>query len=153
GIVRSLGLPAVIGRLDEQAARQIGLGQGLSAVVAGSLDRQGSGGYVVSMKAVQTVTGNVIVITEQVAPLKDQVVVATTNLASKVRKALGDDTSESAVRYAMETLTTTSAEAVHEYAVAMDALARGNYEESLQDFSKALDIDPNFGIVYAAMAA
>ena len=40
-----------------------------------------------------------------------------------VREALGDDTSDSAQRFAMETLSAASLEAVHDYAVGMDALS------------------------------
>ena len=53
--MRTLGLPPVTGRLDEQAARQVAIGQGLGVVVSGSLDRQGSG-YTLSLKATQAVT-------------------------------------------------------------------------------------------------
>ena len=150
-VARSLGLPALSGKLDEQAARQIALTQGLNAVVTGSLDKQGSS-YTLSMKATQAVTGQVIGLVEESASKKDQVLFTTTKLASSVRKALGDDTSESAVRFAMETLTARSLEAVHEYAAAMDLLAKARHEDALLGFSKAVDIDPNFGIVYVAMA-
>jgi tetratricopeptide (TPR) repeat protein len=150
-VARSLGLPALSGKLDEQAARQIALSQGLSAVVSGSLDKQGNG-YTISMKATQAVTGKVISLTDDSASKKDQVLFMATKLAAAVRKALGDDTSESAVRFAMETLTARSLEAVHEYAAAMDLLAKAKHEDALRGFSRAVDIDPNFGIVYVAMA-
>jgi tetratricopeptide (TPR) repeat protein len=149
-VVRSLGVK-VSGRLDEPAARQIAVGQGLGVVISGSLDRQGDG-YTLSMKATQAVTGNVIKIAEDTASKKDQVLFVTTKLAAAIRKSLGDDTSDSALRFAMETLTATSLEAVHEYATAMDQLANGKYEEALQSFSKAVDLDQNFGLAYAGMA-
>ena len=41
--MRFLGLKAISGRFDEQAARQIAAGQGLGMVISGSLDRQGAG--------------------------------------------------------------------------------------------------------------
>lgn len=149
-VARSLGQP-VKGKLDEPAARQLAVSQGLSVVISGSLDRQDNG-YSLSMKATQAVTGNVIKITEDTASKKDQVLFITTKLAAAIRKALGDDTSDSALRFAMETLTATSLEAVHEYSTAMDQLANGKYEEALQSFSKAVDLDQNFGLAYAGMA-
>jgi tetratricopeptide (TPR) repeat protein len=149
-VVRSLG-QKVSGRLDEPAARQIAVSQGLGVVISGSLDRQDNG-YTLSMKATQAVTGNIIKITEDTASKKDQVLFVTTKLASAIRKSLGDDTSDSSLRFAMETLTATSLEAVHEYATAMDQLANGKYEEALQSFSKAVDLDQNFGLAYAGMA-
>ena len=149
-LVRNLG-QAVTGRLDEQAARKIALGQGLAVVVTGSLESRG-GGYALSIKAAQAVTGNVIGSAEDTASNKDQVLFAATKLASAVRKALGDDTSESAQRFAMETLTATSLEAIHDYASAMDALSNGKHEDALRSFSRAVEIDQNFGLAYAGMA-
>jgi tetratricopeptide (TPR) repeat protein len=98
------------------------------------------------------VTGNTIRIAEDTASKKDQVLFATTKLASSVRKALGDDTSDSAQRFAMETLTAASMEAVHEYAMGMDALSAAKYEDALRSFSKAIDVDQNFGVAYLGMA-
>ena len=46
-------------QLDEVAARELAVKQGLGVVLSGSLDRQGNG-YSVSVKAAQTVTGNVL---------------------------------------------------------------------------------------------
>ena len=149
--MRSLGLPAVSGRLDELAAGKIAATQGLGVVLSGSLDRQGDG-YTLSIKATQAVSGNPIRVGEDSASKKDQVLFAATKLAGTVRKALGDDASDSALRFAMDTLSATSLEAVHEYATGVDLLTKGKYEEAQQSFSKAVDLDPNFGIAYAAMA-
>ena len=149
-VVRALGV-AVSSRLDEPAARQIAVGQGVGFVVSGSLDRRGDK-YALSIKASQAVTGNTIQIAEQSASQKDQVLFATTKVAAAIRKALGDDTSESAQRFAMETLSANSLEAVHDYAAAMDALSNSRYEEALKGFSRAVDVDQNFGLAYAGMA-
>jgi tetratricopeptide (TPR) repeat protein len=150
--VRNLGVQPVSKGFDEQAARQVAVGQGLGFVVSGSLDRKGVG-YTLSMKATQAVTGGTIGTAEDSASNKDQVVFATTKLASAVRKALGDDTSDSAQRFAMETLTATSLEAIHEYATGMEALSSGKPEDAVRSFSKAVDMDQNFGVAYGAMAA
>src|SRR5262249_44700531 len=131
--------------------RQIALAQGLGVVVTGSVDHRGQG-YVISIKATQAVTGNTLSSSEDSATNKDKVLFAAGKLATTVRKALGDDTSEANQRFAMETLTATSLEAIHEYATAMQALSSGSGEQALQSFSKALDIDQNFGLAYAGMA-
>jgi serine/threonine protein kinase len=149
--MRNLGLQAVSGRLDEQAARKIALGQGLGIVVTGSLESK-SGGYALSIKATQAVTGETVGSAEDVASNKDQVLFTTTKAAAAVRKALGDKTSESDQRFAMETLTATSLEAIRDYAAAMNSLADGKHADALKNFSKAVDIDQNFGLAYAGMA-
>ena len=149
--LRSLGASAVSGNFDEQAARQIAVAQGLGVVLSGSLDRSGTG-YSLSMKATQAVTGDTIQIADDAASNKDQVLFTTTKLASTVRKALGDDTSESAQRFTLETLSAASLEAVHEYATAMDGVSNAKYEDALRNFSRAVEVDPNFGLAYAGMA-
>jgi tetratricopeptide (TPR) repeat protein len=120
-------------------------------IVSGVLDRRGAD-YRLSVRAVQIVTGKVLVNSDETAASKDDVLFAVTKLGTAVRKALGDSTSESAQRFSMETLTAASLEAVHEYAAALDLLSQGKLEEALQHFSQAVDLDPNFGLAYAGMA-
>jgi len=150
-VVRTLGLAPIAGRLDEAAAVKIALSQGLNVVLSGTLRRQG-GGYLLSIKAIRPVTGETISIAESTASDKAEVLLITTTLAGRVRKALGDDTSESAQRFGNETLTSVSLEAIHEYATAMEALSNGKHEEALQNFSEAVKTDSNFGLAYAGMA-
>ena len=149
--MRSLGVRPVPPKLDELLARQIAVGQGLGVVVSGSLDKQGAG-YTLSLKAQQAVTGDQIAVVENTAPNKDQVLSAATRVAASVRKALGDHTSESAQRFAMETLSATSLEAVHEYALGMEALANSKNQDALRSFSHAVDLDANFGLADAGKA-
>ena len=53
----------------------------------------------------------------------------------------------------METLTATSLDAVREYARGMEAMSGSKFEDALQSFSKAVALDPKFGVAYGAMAA
>jgi eukaryotic-like serine/threonine-protein kinase len=147
-----LGVKATSATLDEPRAQQIATSQGLNVVVSGSIDRHGAR-YQVAMKAIQVLTGKSITNTVESAATKDQVLSAVTKLGTTVRKALGDSTSESAQRFSMETLSTASLEAVHEYAIALDALSTGRMEDALSHFSQAVNRDPNFGLAYLGMAA
>jgi tetratricopeptide (TPR) repeat protein len=150
GIARSLGVrpPEV---LDERAALEMAAKQGVGVVLSGTLERQ-SGLYAVSVKATRAVTGDVIASSTETAGTKDQVLGVITSLATKVRQALGDDTSDSAQRFAMDTLSATSIEVVRDYAAAMDALSRSRFEDARQGFAKAVERDPTFGLAYAGMA-
>src|SRR5262245_12490599 len=150
--MRNLGVPAISGNFDEPAARRIAVSQGLGVVVSGSLRRQGNG-YVLSAKAAQAVTGEVIQAAETRASDKTQVLAAATNLAATVRTALGDETSESAQRFAMETLASQSLDVIQEYAQAMEALSNGKNEEALRHAQNAANLDPNFGTAYGIMSA
>jgi len=138
-------------KLDEVSARELAVKQGINMVLTGSLSPQGSG-YSVSVKAVQAVTGEVVATASDRASSKEQVLGVVTNMAGRIRSALGDDMSESAKRFSMETLSAASLDVVRDYVTGMDALSNSHYEEALASFSKAVKLDPNFGIAYATMA-
>lgn len=150
--MRDLGLKALTGPLDDAKSQEIAAGQGLNVVVSGSIDRSGAN-YQLSVRAIQTITGKTLANAEETAASKDQVLFAVTKLGTDVRKALGDATSESSQRFAMETLSAASLEAVHEYSLALDDLSNGKNEDAQKHFSQAVDLDANFGLAYAGMAA
>ena len=147
---RTLGVRAPE-ELDGTAARRLAVNQGVAVVLSGSLARQGSA-YELSMSAIEAVSGNVLAAVDDQATDRDQVLAVATELAAEVREALGDDLSDSARRFAQDTLSTTSLEVVGEYAAAMEAFSRASFDEALQRFSNAVDLDPNFGLAYAGMA-
>ena len=149
-VARSLGARPPE-RLDEPAAREFAVGQGLGVVLSGSLDRKGTG-YALSVRAVQAVTGQVITNVQGTAADKDRVLSEATKLVTAVREALGDEASDSARRFAMETLSATSLDVVRDYAVAMEALSNSRFDQALQSFSKAVEQDPKFGLAYGGMA-
>ena len=137
--------------LDERAAQEVAVKQGLGVVVSGSVERQGSR-FGVSMKATQAVTGNAITTVTGTAANKDQVLGVATKLATAIRKALGDETPDGEKRFAMETLSATSLEVVREYAAAALAMSNSRFEEAQAHFSNAATSDPKFGLAYAGMA-
>jgi eukaryotic-like serine/threonine-protein kinase len=150
GIGRSLGVRPPE-KLDERAAQEIAVKQGVGVVLSGSLDRQGNA-YGVSVKATQAVTGNVITTAKSRASNKDQVLGVVTKLANSVREALGDDVSDADKRFGMETLSATSLEVVRDYASAAQAMSNSRFEEARQHFSNAAARDSNFGLAHAGMA-
>ena len=139
-------------KLDDVAARQLAVKQGLGVVLAGSIGPRGKG-YEITVKASQPMTGKDIVSVSGRASSKDQVLDAATKLVTSVRKALGDETSDSAQLLAMRTLSTTSLDVAARYAAAMEAQSKGKYEEALQNYSKAVELDPKFGLGYQGLAA
>jgi tetratricopeptide (TPR) repeat protein len=98
------------------------------------------------------VTGRVIANAIEKTDSREDVLGVVTRLATRVREALGDDTSGSAQRFAMETLSATSLEVVREYAAAMEALSQSKFEDARLRFSNAVARDPNFGLAYAGLA-
>ncbi len=150
--LRGLGLKPISGAFDEPKAEEVAASQGLNVVVSGSLDRRGAG-YQLSLRAVQAVTGKVLANADATAPDKDQVLFAVTKVGSAIRKALGDSTSESAQRLSMETLSAANLEAVHEYAAGLDTLSAGKFADAQAHLSRAVDLDPDFGMAYTIMAS
>ena len=149
--VRILGVP-LPDALDEVAARELAVDQGLGVVLSGSIDLQGSG-YRISLKATQTVTGEVITSAEGRARSKDQVLEVATRLVARVRSALGDGTSESAQQFAMASLSATSLDVVGLYAAAMEAASANRFDEARQHALSAVELDPDFGIGYLVAAS
>ena len=138
-------------KLDEKAAQEIAVKHGLGVVVSGSLNRQGAG-YTISIKTIQPLTGKLLSSSTGRASAKDQVLGSTAKLASNVRKALGDRTSVSAQAAAIDTLSANSLDAIRQYAMAAEALNNSNYDEALRNYSKAVELDPKFGMGYLGMA-
>jgi eukaryotic-like serine/threonine-protein kinase len=137
--------------LDERAAQELAVKQGLGVVMSGALQRKGNA-YEVSARAIHAITGNELANVRANASNKTQVLAVATRLASDVREALGDDASEGDRRFAMETLSATSIDVVREYAAAADAMSSAKYDLALQHFGKAVEIDPNFGLGHAGLA-
>jgi tetratricopeptide (TPR) repeat protein/tRNA A-37 threonylcarbamoyl transferase component Bud32 len=152
--LRALGLPPVKGAFNEAAARAAALNQGRGVVVTASIGPDGRG-FALALKAVEAVTGNVIATTEERFARAEEVLTALSRASTTVREALGDEISESARRFAMETLSATSLDAVAQYARAMNALSNGNQPDAKAAALKAIEIDQNFGSAYgvAAIAA
>jgi serine/threonine protein kinase/tetratricopeptide (TPR) repeat protein len=137
--------------MDAAAARELAAKQGVNIVLSGSIASDGSG-YAIALSAIETVTGNVIATLHDRAPSKDQVVVAATKLVASVRQALGDDASDSAL-FAMTSVSAMSPEVLQNYAAARDASSNLKYDEARAYYTKAIDLDPKFGIGYQGLAA
>jgi tetratricopeptide (TPR) repeat protein/predicted Ser/Thr protein kinase len=155
GAARKLAqqLPHPSDKLDEQPARLVAMGQGINAVVTGELSRRGEA-YSLSATALDAQTGNVIAKSEATAANKDELLLAIPKLAAPIRKALGDTTSESAqLQAANGPFNAASLEAVHQYSIGQNQQFAGNFEEAMQSFAKAAQLDPNFARAYAGEAA
>jgi tetratricopeptide (TPR) repeat protein len=144
-------LGAVPEKLDDASTRQFALKQGLGVVVVGSIQPRG-GGYDISTNASETVSGKVLATVSARASGKDEILATVTKVMAKVRKALGDRTSESAQLFAMRSLSASSVDVVAYYAAAVEAQSRGKMEDARQAYLKAVELDPKFGLGYQGLA-
>jgi tetratricopeptide (TPR) repeat protein len=149
--LRALGVGAVKGPFDEAAARAAALNQGRGVVVTASIGPDGRG-FAFVLKAVEAVTGNIITTTQERFGRPEEVLQALSRASTTLREALGDEVSESARRFAMETLSATSLDAVAQYARAMDALSNGDQLAAKAAALQATAIDENFGSAYGVAA-
>jgi serine/threonine protein kinase/tetratricopeptide (TPR) repeat protein len=142
---------AVADKLDENAAREIAVKQGLGVVLAGTIVPRGNG-FEVTVRASRAVTGAEIAQARGRAGNKDEVVGVATQLVARVRRALGDPMSDSEQLFAMRSVSTTSLDVVSHYARAMESQSKGQYEDARQAFLQATAVDPAFGLGYQALA-
>ncbi len=139
-------------RLDEAAARQLAVNQGLTMVLAGSIAPRGSG-YEVSVTAKQALAGKEVAAVSGRAASRDQVLDAVTKLANAVRQALGDETSDPGNLVSMKSISTASLEVASLHSTGVDLASQGKFEDALQVYQKAIKLDPKFGLGYQGLAA
>ena len=137
--------------MDESLARLVAQREGVSVVVSGSIASQGQG-YRISAQATDSVTGKVISHDEIKVQNKDDVLHSVGVLAARLREAMGDSTPESAQLLQMATFSSGSLEAAHQYALGRDLSDLGKYEEAAGYYQRAIELDPNMGRAYAALA-
>jgi serine/threonine protein kinase/tetratricopeptide (TPR) repeat protein len=142
------------GRLDETAARLVSRREGVKIILAGAIERAGSG-YTVSVRALDS-AGEVpgakpLADVSATAGSKDEVLPVVARMAGRLRGELGDTAPESARLAASETVTASSLEALKAYTRAQ-ALADANENQAaLAAYRQTVELDPNFGRAYAGM--
>lgn len=138
--------------LDETNASLVAMREGVNVVISGAVRKDGNDEYRISCKAVDPVNAKTIATAESAAVPKTGVLQAVADLAAKMRRELGDTTPESVRREQEETVTSSSIEAVHEYALAQELQFNGKWEEAKAHYSQAIKLDPNMGRAYAGLA-
>ena len=140
--------------LDESMARLISTREGIKVIITGSVAPRGRG-FEISVRALDpaldpTQSKPLAEVTASAAT-KPEVLTAVSTLASRIRSALGDTTSESA-RPAAETFTAGSLEAMRAYARGQELAIANKIPEALEAYEQAVSSDPRFGRAYAGMA-
>jgi len=138
--------------IDEQAARLIAQREAIKLVLAGSIERAGSG-FEVSVRVLDPVPGKQLARLSARAAGKADVLRAVGTVAARTRGVLGDTVTETEGAAARETFTAASIEAANSYAAAQ-ALANVNKDEdAIVAYKRAIELDPNFGRAYSGWAA
>jgi tetratricopeptide (TPR) repeat protein len=137
--------------LDESSGRLLSLSQGIPVILAGTIERNGSG-YKIAVRAIAPdKPEQPLKVAEATAADKTQVLNAVGKVAENIREALGDTTAIGGGQ--AETFTAGSLEAVRAYTIAQDLTFSQKDAEAVQKYQEALRHDKEFGRAYSGLAA
>jgi serine/threonine protein kinase/tetratricopeptide (TPR) repeat protein len=137
-------------RLNSEVAQQICERTASAAVLEGSISRIGSQ-YVLSLRARECNTGNILDQEQAVAARREGVLNSLSEMSRKFRTRVGESLG-TVERHSTPPpeATTLSFEALKAYSTAMKLLlSSGNYEPAIPHFRRAVEIDPTFAMAYA----
>ncbi|MFN8005912.1 MAG: serine/threonine-protein kinase [Terriglobia bacterium] len=132
-------------------AREICQREGLKAFLTGSIASLGSH-YVISLEAINARNGDTIASEQVEAESKEKVIQALGKAASGLRGKLGESLN-SIQKYdaSIEEATTPSLEALKAYSLGRAAINRGDLPSASSFLKRAIELDPNFALAYAAL--
>jgi tetratricopeptide (TPR) repeat protein len=143
-------------RADEPLSRAVGreLAQReqLKALVAGSIASLGRN-YVVAIEAINSQTGDVMAREQFEVAQKEQVLAALGEAAARLRNKLGE--SLASIQHfdvPLPRATTSSLEALHSYALALDQDRLVARAGAVPHLKRAIEIDPDFALAHALLS-
>ena len=140
-------------RVTGSVAREICEREHIKAMLGGSIATLGSQ-YVVALDATNCATGDSLAREQVTAASKEAVLPAVGKAASSLRGKLGESlASIQKFDTPVTEATTSSLEALKAYAAADAIRNSGNEAESIPLFQHAVELDPNFAMAYARLAA
>ena len=138
-------------RVTRDRAHEICQRQGLKAYIAGTIvkfDRN----YSITLEAINGLTGDALALVQVEAEGKDQVLKALSLAASQLREKLGESLSSIQKFDAKLEVTTSSLEALKEYALARNEQDKGQFVKAIEFYRRTTDIDPNFAVAWLGLA-
>ena len=150
--LKLMGRPAG-DRLTPEVTREVCERTSSKAMLTGSIAGLGSQ-YVIGLKAVNCNTGDVLAEAQEQAAGKEAVLKALDAATVSLRSKLGESLS-SVEKYAtpVEEATTPSLEALKAYSLGIKTDYAKGVTPSLPFLKRAVELDPNFAMAYAVMAA
>jgi DNA-binding winged helix-turn-helix (wHTH) protein/Flp pilus assembly protein TadD len=138
-------------RVTRDLAREIAQRQGVKALLAGSISSLGRH-YVINLEAVNAATGETIVREQIEAESRERVLTRLGEAAARFRQKLGESLG-SIDKFAapIEQATTSSLEAFKAYDLGRQRHFSGQYFDAIPLYRRAVELDPNFAIAYAAL--
>lgn len=139
-------------RVTRDLAREVAQRQGVKALLAGSISSLGRH-YVINLEAVNAATGETVLREQIEAESRERVLGRLGEAAARFREKLGESVG-SIEKFAapIEQATTPSLEAFKAYDLGRQRHFSGQYFEAIPLYRRAVELDPNFAIAYAALA-
>jgi len=140
-------------KLTPEVARELCQRVGSTAYVAGSIASLGSE-YVLGLKAVNCQSGDPLAEKQVTAGSKEKVLDALGEAASKLRTELGESLATvQKFDVPLAQATTSSLDALKAYSLGERARNEKGYSAALPYHQRAIELDPNFAMGYAAVGA
>jgi serine/threonine protein kinase/tetratricopeptide (TPR) repeat protein len=138
-------------KIDESTGRQICLRESVPALLVPSISRVGQQ-YALSARLINPHTGVSAWSRIETANGQNEILPALGRLATQVRRGLGESwfTTQKQDR-SLPLVTTSSLSALKMYADGQDLWRKGQYQQAMQLWKSALQADPDFAMVHAAV--
>jgi tetratricopeptide (TPR) repeat protein len=138
-------------KLTPEIARELCQRRGSAAVLDGTITQIGTQ-YLLTLKAVDCVSGESLASTEAQASDKNHVLDALGKSASEIRNKLGESLNTvQKFDTPLEQATTPSLEALQAYSLGRRMSAGSDMADAVPLFQRAIRLDPNFAMAYARL--
>ncbi len=138
-------------RVTRDLAREIAQRQGVKVLLIGSIASLGSH-YVINLEAVSAASGETVAREQAEAESRERILARLGEAATRLREKLGESLA-SIERFSapIEQATTASLEAFKAYDLGRQRHFSGQYFEAIPLYRRAVELDPNFAMAYAAL--
>jgi DNA-binding winged helix-turn-helix (wHTH) protein/tetratricopeptide (TPR) repeat protein len=138
-------------KVTQDLAREIAQRQGVEALLLGSIASLGRH-YVIGLEAVSAASGETIARAQVEADTRERILSRLGQAATALREQLGESlASIEKFSAPIEQATTPSLEAFKAYDLGRQNHFGGQYIEAIPFFRRAVELDPNFAMAYAAL--
>ncbi|HEY6804351.1 MAG TPA: serine/threonine-protein kinase [Pyrinomonadaceae bacterium] len=135
-------------KITRGVAREICQRRGIKALLVGSISSLGHN-YVITLEAVNSQSGETIAYQQTEAEGKEQVLKALGKASTAMREELGESlASISKFDAPIEQATTSSLEALKDFAAGVELRRKGLYAQSVPLFQRAIEQDKDFALAY-----
>jgi eukaryotic-like serine/threonine-protein kinase len=139
-------------RLSPEVAHEVCIRSNSQALLAGSIAAIGDQ-YLITLRATNCQNGDTLASAQAQADSRNQVLSSLSSVANKLREKLGESgTSVQKFSRPLEQVTTSSLEALQAYTQGRKLEDTSSPDAALPYYKRAVELDPNFAIGYAALS-